>query len=98
MNTSNLLSNEEKEALKKWLGEDGIRFFKHLKGLTGNVAPCLKLNVLRKGVPVYPVHFREGMQVRNWLRENSAIAGVIDSATLDNCYREIIEDIISDVI
>lgn len=56
------------EDFKKWLGKDGISYFRHLKGLTGTYSPVLSLNVKRKGTPVYPVHFREGITVRNWMR------------------------------
>lgn len=56
-------------ALKDRLGEENVRWFKHLKGLTGEVFPVLRLNAKRKGMPVYPVYFREGMRLRNFLRE-----------------------------
>lgn len=62
------LPQEVFEQVSVWLGEDGYRFFSHLEGLTGTVSPVLKLNAKRKGIPVHPVHFREGMQVRNFLR------------------------------
>lgn len=54
---------------KIWLGVDGINFFSHLKGLTGDVSPVLSLNEERKHIPAHPVHFREGMTVRNWMRD-----------------------------
>lgn len=54
--------------LYEWLGEENVIYFKHLKGLTGTVSPVLKLNVKRKFIPTHPVHFREGMQIRNFLR------------------------------
>ena len=56
---------------KKWLGEDGVRYFKHLKGLTGEYSPLLTLNDKRKGFPFHSVHFNEGMQIRNWMRTQS---------------------------
>ena len=92
---NNLLTNTEKEEFKKFLGEEGIRFFRHLKGLKGNVIPVLKLNMAKKGMPTYPVHFREGMQIRNWLRENAAFAKDQISIDLDDCYESILEDIIA---
>lgn len=92
---SNLLTNAEKEEFKKFLGEEGIRFFRHLKGLKGTVIPILKLNMAKKGMPAYPVHFREGMQIRNWLRENAAFAKDQTSIDLDDCYESILEDIIA---
>ena len=36
---TNKLTEEEMTAFKKWLGEDGIRYFRHLKGLKGTVVP-----------------------------------------------------------
>lgn len=53
----------------QWLGPTGLSFFSHLKGLTGEVSPVLNLNFKRKGLPAHPVHFREGMTIRNWMRE-----------------------------
>jgi len=55
------------KTLKEWLGEENIRYFRHLKGLKGDVFPVLKLNVRTKGLPIYPVHFREGRNIRNFL-------------------------------
>lgn len=57
------------EALRKYLGDENLRYFKHLKGLKGSVFPVLKLNA-KKGIPVHPVGLREGMQIRNWMRAN----------------------------
>lgn len=62
------ISDKIVEDLSVFLQEDGIRWFKHLKGLTGTYSPVLKLNMKRKGIPAHPVHLREGMQIRNWLR------------------------------
>ena len=58
------------DALKKYLGEENIRYFRHLKGLTGSVFPVLRLNSKRKFIPVHPVGLREGMQIRNRMRSN----------------------------
>ncbi len=52
-----------------YIGEEGLRYFKHLKGLKGTCSPVLKLNAERKGIPAHPVHMREGMQIRNFLRQ-----------------------------
>lgn len=52
----------------EWIGEENVRYFKHLKGLTGTVSPVLKLNMKRKFIPAHPVHLREGMQIRNFMR------------------------------
>lgn len=55
--------------LKDWLGGENVRYFQLLKALTGTYSPVLKLNFEKKGIPAHPVHFREGMQVRNWMRD-----------------------------
>lgn len=89
-----LLTNEEMKAFKKWLGEEGVRYFRHLVGLKGTPIPILKLNREHKGMPCHCVHFREGMQIRNWLRENANFAKDIDSIQLDDCYVKILEEAI----
>ena len=55
---------------RDWLGTDGISFFKDLCSLYGDVSP-----VYMEGNIPHSVHFREGMQVRNFLR------------TLDECNK-----------
>ena len=95
MMQDNKLTSEEMAAFKKWLGEDGIRFFRHLKGLKGTVVPVLKLNKEKNaGVPVWPVHLREGMQIRNWLRGNTELGKKLNSVELDDCYVSILEEAI----
>lgn len=84
------------KTLKIWLGEENVRYFKHLKGLKGSVFPVLKLNMDKKGLPGHPVHLREGMQIRNYLRtkfpELSEMAGDI----LDDYTVELMEKVIKD--
>jgi hypothetical protein len=52
------------------LGIEGLTFFRQLKERYGSLMTVLPpgdpLGV--KGIP-WPVHFREGMQIRNWLRD-----------------------------
>lgn len=50
-------------ALKEWLREEGIAWFSTCFRDFGKVDPILNIG----GLP-HPVHFREGMQVRNFLR------------------------------
>jgi hypothetical protein len=52
----------------EFLGEEGLRWFGHIKGLKGTCAATLKLNYERKRIPAHPIHLREGMQIRNFLR------------------------------
>jgi hypothetical protein len=56
------------DAVGKWLGEEGIRYFAHIKGLKSTVNCILKLNYARKRMPFHPVYLREGMQIRNFMR------------------------------
>jgi len=51
------------EKVRNWLGEDGINFFKNCLEKEGKIAPVLVIG----GMP-HPVHFREGMKVRNFMR------------------------------
>ena len=39
---------DEMNNFKNWLGESGIKYFRHLKGLKGTVVPVLKLNASKK--------------------------------------------------
>ena len=92
---TNKLTEEEMTAFKKWLGEDGIRYFRHLKGLKGTVVPVLNLNKEKNaGIPAWAVHLREGMQIRNWLRGNTELGKKLDSVELDDCYVSILEEAI----
>ena len=89
------LSENEMSNFKKWLGEEGIRYFRHLKGLKDTVVPVLKLNKEKNaGVPAWPVHLREGMQIRNWLRGNTELGKKLNSVELDDCYVSILEEAI----
>lgn len=82
------------KALKAWLGEENIRYFKHLKGLKGSVFPVLRLNVERKGIPVHPVHFREGMHIRNYLRENFPELSEMAGDIMDDYAVKLMEKVI----
>lgn len=50
--------------LKEWLGESGINWFREIKKEHGTINA-----VWMEGKIPYSVHFREGMQIRNKLRE-----------------------------
>lgn len=84
------------KTLKIWLGEENVRYFKHLKGLKGSVFPVLKLNMDRKGLPAHPVHFREGMQIRNYLRTKFPELSEMEGDILDDYTVELMEKVIKD--
>ena len=52
--------------LRSWLGPKGRQFFSELYQHHGERFGSVLLH--DGGIP-HPVHFREGMQVRNWLRD-----------------------------
>jgi hypothetical protein len=52
------------EQIRAWLGEQGVTFFRNLKESHGRVDA-----IWMEGSVPHIVHFREGMQVRNKLRE-----------------------------
>lgn len=51
-----------------WLGKENVRWFGHIKGLKGRVNTVLRLNYAKKHMPAHPIHLREGMQIRNYMR------------------------------
>lgn len=65
-----MITQHHIDELKKYLGDENLRYFKHLKGLKGEAFPILNLNYKKKGIPIHPVGLREGMQIRNWMRAN----------------------------
>jgi len=52
--------------MKQWLGEAGLKFFRDLRDKHGD---SFGTAVWMEGNIPHPVHFREGMQVRNKLRD-----------------------------
>ena len=52
------------DKLSKWLGKDGISFFRSVYEDNGRIDAVYPI----RGIP-HSVHFSEGMQVRNFLRE-----------------------------
>lgn len=82
---NNVIDPKLKNKVKKWLGKSGITFFFNLKKKYGSVSPVYMEN----GIP-HPVHWREGMQVRNFLRKHVNW----DCHKLDNQWANIIEEAI----
>jgi hypothetical protein len=64
---------------RTWLGDDGIRFFSEIKDVHGTLNACWD----EGGIP-HPVHFREGMQVRNFLRNSGLCDTWVDHDFDDN--------------
>ena len=86
-----MITQQHIDALKKYLGEENLRYFRHLKGLKGSVFPILKLNYIRKGIPIHPVGLREGMQIRNWMRENFKEFSEMSQNEIEKYAKELVE-------
>lgn len=56
------------EKLRKWLGEDGVTYFRDVKKEYGRLDAIFKVEYGEGRYFPYSVHFHEGMQVRNFLR------------------------------
>ena len=48
----------------------------------------------KKGIPVHPVHFREGMQIRNYLRGKFPEIAKMDGDILDDYTIRLMEEVI----
>jgi hypothetical protein len=89
---TNKYSRKALSQIRNYLGSDGIRFFSHLKGLTGTVSPVLRLNPRRKGgLTSHPVHLREGRDIRNYMRGLSEFSGF----DYDEVWAEVVDLAIS---
>lgn len=117
------ISNEVVASLRKWLGPEGLGFFRACKKHHGRVDPVFMVwdeadakmddaAVKRMAEPdrgperhlgnafglgknyprplPHPVHFREGMQVRNHLRTLDPCQNW-SSHELDNCWTAVVE-------
>ena len=78
-------------AVREWLGPDGLKFFRDVKEEHGEVNVVLTIPGSR--IP-HPIHFREGMQIRNVLRKSGLCKGWSDH-DLDDRWAEIVEQAIS---
>lgn len=78
------------EALRVWLGPQGRRFFLDCRAGHGTVSPVLE------GWPPHPVHWREGMAVRNFMRRSGFCEGwtadELDEAWIRAVEMAIMED------
>lgn len=72
----------------EWLGSEGLKFFSDMKEDYGRVDPVY----MEGGIP-HPVHFREGMQVRNFLRKQPECKNWTDHQ-FDDRWADIIEQVI----
>lgn len=77
--------------VRLWLGEVGLKFFRDLRDKYGDEfgTACWMEN----GIP-HPVHFREGMQIRNKLRELTN--GSWTSHQYDDNWHKVIAECLND--
>lgn len=71
--------------VRKFLGEDGADFFAAMKRKHGRYDAVY----MEFGIP-HPVHFREGMQVRNAMRRHADCDGW-DAHDFDNAWVRVVE-------
>lgn len=87
-----MLSKEGMDKLRKWLGPDGLECFRGYKEKYGTVSPVFSEILEGFDIP-HPVHFREGMFVRNFLRSLPECKDW-DAIKLDDSWIAIIEEVI----
>ncbi len=80
------------EHIRAWLGPRGIALFRRYKRWAGSVSPTFGRNNHRR-IP-HPVHFREGMQVRNAMR-NSEFCPNWDDHDFDDTWEMVVEQAIT---
>lgn len=77
------------EKMKKFLTADGINLFRGYLEEHGTVSPVIPIKTARQTIP-HPVHFREGMQVRNFMRGCEECEGWDDHA-FDDTWAAVVE-------
>jgi hypothetical protein len=83
------ISSELIESTRKWLGNKGLNFFKEIKEKHGQYDAVFNDGGIGLSVP-HPVHFREGMQVRNHMR-NSGLCKDWSDHDFDDSWVSLIE-------
>jgi hypothetical protein len=78
------------ERVRAWLGRRELRWFRLLIHRHGEIPLAVRLNFKRKHIPAHPIHWREGMQIRNFLRRQPECAEVSHHDLEDN-WRRIVE-------
>lgn len=78
------ISNSLVNLVRVWLGKDGIEFFSNCLKNYGTVSPIFK-----DGKLPHPVHWREGMAVRNFMR-SSGLCDFWTSEELDEAWSEVV--------
>jgi hypothetical protein len=79
------ITDELVDAVKGFLGPPGIALFSFYKREHGTVSPVY----MEDGFP-HPVHFREGMHVRNYMRSTNLCENW-SPHDLDDTWAEVVE-------
>ena len=74
------------ERFKKWLRPEGIQWFNDIKKKHGTI-----LAIWKEGYIIHTVHFQEGMQVRNWMRQQPEFSDKLNDHWLDDNWAEFVE-------
>ena len=85
------ITEELVDKVRDWLGEEGIDFFKHCLEEHGDISP-----VYMDGNIPHPVHFREGMSVRNFMR-STGLCDDWNDCDLDDNWAKVVEEAIFSV-
>jgi len=89
------ISDKFVEATKEWLGKDGIDFFRKNFEEYNTVSPVI---MEEHDLAPHPVHFREGMKVRNFMRSSGFCQNFYgvewDDHDYDNNWEHLIELVI----
>jgi hypothetical protein len=80
------ITSEIIKAVDDWLGEEGRAFFRECLETHGEIGP-----VIATGSIPHPVHWREGMQVRNTMRK-SGLCNDWNDHDLDDNWEEVVEE------
>jgi hypothetical protein len=83
------ISDELISECTNWLGEEGIKFFQETKDKYGQIDA-----VYNEGGFPHPVHFREGMQVRNFMRDSAHTKDWPKDADYDSLWIDLIEKVL----
>lgn len=77
------------ERFKDWLKPEGLKWWKDIKDKYGTVFATWS----EGGIP-HSTHFREGMQVRNWMRQQPEFKDKLNGHWLDNNWVEFVEGVL----
>lgn len=78
----------------EFLGTKGVHYFRTIKKIHKTVSPILRIKLESGGILPHPVHFREGMQIRNFMRSQDECKNW-SQEELDNNWQRVIERLLN---